>query len=208
MATLRAPYRQQPEEVIATAAEPIGRNYRSESPFDKLVGQMMIEETGAELAFMPGVGYGVTLLPGPISREALYALIPHPAKLVTMQLSGRQVLEILEQSATNQKPPHASEKVGGLVQTAGLSWTVDLGEPSGKRVSEVLVGNKPLGVEQTYRIATNAGMSRGLHNYTAFTKGQDVEEHDVQVNELVERRMRKAGTIHAPRLGDITLKGM
>jgi 5'-nucleotidase / UDP-sugar diphosphatase len=204
--TLRAPFRHELEDVIATAAEPIGRNYRSESPFDKLVGQMMMEETGAEIAFMPGVGYGVTLLPGPISREALYALIPHPAKLVTMKLSGRQVLEILEQSAANQKPAQASEKVGRLVQTAGLSWTVDLRQPAGERVSAVRVIGQPLEPEWNYRIATNAGMARGLHNYTAFTDGRDVKEHDVQVNELVEKQMRERGTVYAPRLGDIILE--
>jgi 5'-nucleotidase / UDP-sugar diphosphatase len=203
---LRAPYRQQLEEVIAIAGEPVGRNYRSESPFDKLVGQIMIQETGAQIAFIPGVGYGVTLLPGPITREALYTLIPHPAKLVTMNLTGSQVLAILEQSAHNQKPEHPSEIVGGLVQTAGLSWMVDYGQLPGQRVSQVAIQGLPLEADRTYRVATNAGMSRGLHNYTAFTQGQDVQVHEVQVNELVERTMRRMGTVHAPKLGDIVLK--
>ena len=82
---LRAPYQDTLEEVIAIAGEPIGRHYRSESPFDKLVGEIICAETGAEIAFMPGVGYGMTLQPGAITREALYTLIPHPAKLVTMR---------------------------------------------------------------------------------------------------------------------------
>jgi 5'-nucleotidase / UDP-sugar diphosphatase len=204
---LRAPYKDELEEIIAIAGDPIGRNYRSESPFDKLVGQIMIQETGSEIAFMPGVGYGVTLLPGPITREALYTLIPHPAKLVTMQITGLQVLEILEQSATNQKPDHPSNIVGGLVQTAGLSWTVDYNQPSGKRIREVSQRGEPLKPDKNYRIATNAGMSRGLHNYSAFKKGQDVQVHDIQVNELVERGMRRMGTVRAPEMGDIVLIG-
>jgi 5'-nucleotidase len=71
------------------------------------------------------VGYGVTLHPGAIRREALYALIPHPAKLVTMRLTGDHILEILEQCATNQAPGDPRLIVGGLVQTAGLRWSVD-----------------------------------------------------------------------------------
>jgi 5'-nucleotidase / UDP-sugar diphosphatase len=204
---LRAPYKGTLEEVIAIAAAPIGRNYRSESPFDKLVGEIICAETGAEIAFMPGVGYGVTLLPGAITREALYTLIPHPAKLVTMRLTGDHILEILEQCATNQAPGDPRLIVGGLVQTAGLRWSVDFAQPSGSRVSAVYVRGEPIRKDKHYPIGTNAGMARGLHRYTAFTKGQDVVIHDLQVNELVEKAFAKMGTVRPPKLGDITLQG-
>jgi len=204
---LRAPYKSTLEEVIAMAAAPIGRNYRSESPFDKLVGEIICAETGAEIAFMPGVGYGVTLQPGAITREALYTLIPHPAKLVTMQLTGEHILEILEQCATNQKPGDPRLIVGGLVQTAGLRWSVDFSQPPGSRVTAVQVRNEAIQKDKNYRIGTNAGMARGLHRYTAFTKGQEVVIHDLQVNELVEKAFAKMGTVRPPGLGDITLQG-
>jgi 2',3'-cyclic-nucleotide 2'-phosphodiesterase (5'-nucleotidase family) len=204
---LRAPYQDTLEEVIAIAGEPIGRNYRSESPFDKLVGEIICAETGAEIAFMPGVGYGVTLQPGPITREALYTLIPHPAKLVTMRLTGENILEILEQCATNQAPGDPRLIVGGLVQTAGLRWSVDFAQPAGSRVSAVYVRGEALRKDKSYSIGTNAGMARGLHKYTAFMQGQDVVIHDLQVNELVERAFAKMGTVRPPGLGDITLQG-
>ncbi|MHB1398212.1 MAG: bifunctional metallophosphatase/5'-nucleotidase [Trichloromonadaceae bacterium] len=204
---LRAPYKNTLEEVIAIAEEPIGRNYRSESPFDKLVGEIICAETGAEIAFMPGVGYGVTLQPGAITREALYTLVPHPAKLVTMRLTGEDILEILEQCATNQDPGDPRLIVGGLVQTAGLRWSVDFTQPSGSRVAAVFVRGEAIQKDKSYRIGTNAGMARGLHRYTAFTKGQEVVIHNLQVNELVEKAFAKMGTVRAPRLGDITLQG-
>lgn len=207
VAALRAPYQDTLEEVIAIAAEPIGRHYRSESPFDKLVGEILCAHTGAQIAFMPGVGYGVTLHPGAITREALYTLIPHPAKLVTMQLTGDRVLEILEQCATNQAPGDPRLIVGGLVQTAGLRWSVDFSQPSGSRVSTVYVRNEVLLKDKSYIIATNAGMARGLHRYKAFTKGRDVVIHDLQVNELVEKAFAEMGTVRSPGLGDITLHG-
>jgi 2',3'-cyclic-nucleotide 2'-phosphodiesterase (5'-nucleotidase family) len=204
---LRAPYQDTLEEVIAIAGEPIDRHYRSESPFDKLVGEIICAETGAEIAFMPGVGYGVTLQPGAITREALYTLIPHPAKLVTMRLTGENVLEILEQCSTNQAPGDPRLIVGGLVQTAGLRWSVDFAQPSGSRVSSVYVRGDVIRKDKSYLIGTNVGMASGLHRYTAFIKGRDVVIHDLQVNELVERAFAKMGTVRPPRLGDITLQG-
>jgi 5'-nucleotidase / UDP-sugar diphosphatase len=202
---LRAPYKDILEEVIAIAGGAIGRNYRSESPFDRLVGEIMCLETGAQVAFMPGVGYGVTLQPGPITREALYTLIPHPAKLVTMRLSGKQILEILEQSATNQDPGDPSLIVGGLVQSAGLTWKLDFNQPLGSRVSEVDVRGMPIQRDHSYLVVTNAGMARGLHQYTPFTEGQDRKVHDIQVNELVEKAFKQMRTVNPPDTGNIHL---
>jgi 5'-nucleotidase / UDP-sugar diphosphatase len=204
---LRAPYQDTLDAVIAIAGEPIGRHYRSESPFDKLVGEIICAETGAEIGFMPGVGYGVTLQPGAITREALYTLIPHPAKLVTMRLTGENILEILEQCATNQAPEDPRLIVGGLVQTAGLRWRVDFVQPSGSRVSGVYVRGEAVRKDKNYSIGTNAGMAGGLHRYTAFTKGQNVVIHDLQINELVEKVFIKMGTVMLPVLGDIILQG-
>jgi 5'-nucleotidase / UDP-sugar diphosphatase len=127
---------------------------------------------------------------------------------VTMRLTGAQVLEILEQSATNQDPGDSSQIVGGLVQTAGLRWRVDFSQPAGSRVSDVLVRGTQIQMDRLYPVGTNAGMARGLHRYQAFTEGQDVEVHDIQVNQLVERAFARMGTVRAPQMGDIDLKGI
>lgn len=205
--SLRQPYQDQLEEVIGQVGAPVGRSYRSESPFDKLAGELMCQELDAEAAFLPGVGYGVTLLPGPLTREALYTLLPHPAKVVTLELSGAQILEILEQSVTNQKPGDPRQVVGGLVQTAGLRWRLDYGQPVGRRISEVQVRGQPLEHERLYRAATNSGMLGGLHNYRTFAQGQNIREHELRLNDLVEGAIGKMERLYPPEMGDITLVG-
>lgn len=67
-----------------------------------------------------GVGYGVSLEPGIVTREALTALEPHPMKVATVVLMVRQAPKVLEQSATNHKPVNPMDGAGGLVQTSGL----------------------------------------------------------------------------------------
>ena len=59
---LPAPHKDYLEEKIATATEVIDRQYKSESPFEKNVGNMLREEYIADISFLPGVGYGVSLL--------------------------------------------------------------------------------------------------------------------------------------------------
>ena len=197
---LRAPFRDRLTEVIAKARDRIGRRYRSESPFDRLVGDILRAETGAEVALLPGVGYGVSIGPGPVTREELYALLPHPSRLVTLNLSGAQLREVLETSAANQNPPDPRERVGGLVQTAGLRWTVDLNRPSGRRVTDVMVDGSPLEEARSYPVVTHSGMLKGTHGYTAVQQGRDIRKHDRTVAEVVEAALRAKGGVAAPAL--------
>jgi hypothetical protein len=50
-------------------------------------------------------------------------------------------------------------------------------------------------------------MARGLLQYMAFTQGQDVVIHDLQVNQLVEGAFAKTGTLRPLKSGDITIQG-
>ena len=203
--SLRAPHRARLEAVIATAAEPIGRRYRSESPFDRLAADALRAAASADVAFLPGLGFGVTLRPGPITREMLYALLPHPARLVTMRLTGAQILAVLEQSAANQRPADPLDRVGGLVQTSGLRWHADLTRPAGRRVRDVRVGGEPLRPDASYRVATNTGLLAGTHRYTTFALGADVARDARPVTDVVEAALRAMGTVRAPSPGDVTL---
>jgi 5'-nucleotidase / UDP-sugar diphosphatase len=202
---LRAPHKERLEAVIAQIEEPVGRNYKSESPFERLTGQIMMDYTGADLAFLPGIGYGVTLLPGPMTREMLYTLLPHPAKVVTVELTGAQILDVLEQSATNQSPEDKVEVVGGVIQTAGIRFTMDLNRPVGERISDVWIGGQPIASERTYRLVTNSGFKWGIHRYTTIQQGKNLEELDVQVVDLVENAFSEMGKIRAPKMGEVQL---
>ena len=140
------------------------------------------------LEFTDGVEAVRSYLPDPLTREALFTLFPHPAKVVTLELSGVQVLGILEQSA-------------------GLRWTVDYNRPPGNRLNDVSVRGRLIEPERYYRVATNAGMQGRLHNYTTFSQGRNIERHDLRLHDLVEPAMRKQVIVNPSDQGDITLIG-
>lgn len=205
IAALREPHRQRLEQTIFTAAGPIPREYKSESPFDKLVGEILIQETGADVAMLPGVGYGLTLGPGPVSREQLYTLLAHPAKVAAVTLSGAQIQRTLEQSATNQKPAEPLDTVGGLIQTVGIEWTADLTQPPGQRVRDVRIGGEPLDPERSYRVATHSGMLGGIHRYDELGKGSAIQRTDTKVVDAVEQALMDQGKVRAPQTGEVKL---
>lgn len=192
---LRAPHKARLEEVIGHAAARITRQYKSPSPFDRLVGEILRSETGASIALLPGVGYGVSLGPGDMTREQLYTLLPHPVRIVTLELRGAQIAATLEQSATNLRPVNPREIVGGLIQTSGLTWQLDLSQPLGRRVSEICVGGRPLDRRQWYDVVTHTGMLAGIHNYEEITRGRNVKRLDRQVVDAVEASFQTAGPV-------------
>src|SRR4029077_11643600 len=126
------------------------------------------------VAFLPGLGFGVTIQPGPITREMLVGLFPHPTSVIHERLSGRQILAVLEQSATNLRPVDDLDRVGGLIQTSGLRWTIDLTKPVGGRVRDVYVGKRPIDESVDYSVMTNGGLLQGTHRQTTFAEGRDI----------------------------------
>ena len=194
---LRAPHKDYLEEKIATATEVIDRQYKSESPFEKLVGNLLREEYDADISFLPGVGYGVSLL-GEFTRENLYRLFPHPPKVATLILKGEQVKATLEQTATNLRPGDKYEVVGGLLQSSGVSYTLDYTKPAGSRISNVKVNKEDLELQKDYKIVTHTGMLKGLHRYNELGNGKNTAKKEIQLNEFTLEKFRALGRISSP----------
>ena len=203
--SIRAPFRDTLEAVIATATERIGRQYKSESPVDVLAAEILRVHGQADIAFLPGLGFGVTIQPGPITREMVVGLFPHPTSVVREKLTGAQILEVLEQSATNLRPASDLDRVGGLVQTSGLRWTVDLTKAVGQRIRDVYVAGVRLDPSRSYTVMTNGGLLQGTHRQTAFARGADIVRDDKSFAVILEQGLRAMHTVRAPVPGAVTL---
>ena len=203
--SLCAPYRDTLRAVVATAANRIGRQYKSESPVDGLAAEILRRYGTADVAFLPGLGFGVTWQPGPVTREMIVGMFPHATAVIHESLTGAQILRILEQSATNLRPDSDLDRVGGLIQTAGMRWTVNLTRAVGHRVSNVFIGQRPLDDVARYSVMTNGGLLQGTHRQTTFADGQDIVRDPRPFSLVLEEALRALGTIHAPVLGAVTL---
>lgn len=202
---LRKPFVSQLEEKITQTDTIIGRQYKSESPFDKVVTTLMKDNFKTDAAFLPGVGYGISLK-GTITSEDIYKLLPHPAKIVTLEMTGDQIRKTLEQTATNLKPENKLDIVGGLIQSSGIHYHVDLSRPIGKRISDIKINNESLVDSKLYKIATHSGMLNGIHNYAEFSKGTNIEKTDIILTEFILEKLRKVAELDFPEnMGEITV---
>ena len=135
----------------------------------------------------------------------LYTLLPHPAKLATLELTGAQLRALLEQTATNLEPGTDLARVGGMLQSSGLDWTADLNLPIGQRVSGVQVNGQPLDQGRSYRVVTHTGMLTGIHHYTTFAAGRNIHKQDPRVTDVVEAGLQRRGTVAPPKLAAVRI---
>lgn len=206
------PHREAMDEVVGKAADWLVRSQTlagqearkrdEESPIDSLFADILREQTGADVALLPGVGYGVAIPAGAITAAQLRQMVPHEGKVVTMRLSGTQIIEALEQAVENVFTDDPAVKVGGMIQVGGLRFRYDPTMAKGTRVWHVerTVGRwEPRDV---YTVATNTMMAGGGHNYQTLTKGENRGEYGSQY-EMIRQWTAKKDAVATPPPGRI-----
>ncbi len=186
-----------------TIAGQEARKRDEESPIDSLFADIVRNSLKADIAFLPGVGYGVAIPPGPITAAQLRQLAPHDGKLVTMRLSGAQVLDVLEKAVTNVFSDDPKLKVGGMIQISGIRFQYDPERTIGQRILMVEPFEGKWKLNHLYRIATNSMLAEGGHNQHTFLDGKDMEKHGSQF-EAIKQWFLQHSPIRTPRGGRIS----
>lgn len=189
------------EKVVGETRVDLIRQPFDESNLGNAVCDAFLETSGAGIAFQNGGGIRADLLKGPVTMEGVYTVLPFDNVLVTMDLTGKQIMEVLEHSAAMGQR---------VLQTAGLKITYDMGRPMGSRVIGVSVktrseaasfkaippaerssqtdgqsrtatassappaGYEPLMPEKTYRVVTNDFLAAGGDGYKTFQNGRNI----------------------------------
>ncbi|MGN6136820.1 MAG: bifunctional metallophosphatase/5'-nucleotidase [Aureliella sp.] len=185
-----------------TLAGTEARKRDEESPVDSLFADILREETNADFAFLPGVGYGVAIPPGPITAAQLRQLVPHVGKVITMRLHGAHIIDLLEQGVENVFTSDPAVKVGGMIQVSGLRFAYRPTNARDHRVTKIerIDGTWDAGAD--YWIATNSMLAQGGHNQKPFLQGRSVQEHASQYA-MLRSALLKRQAVSAPALGRI-----
>ncbi len=151
--------------VVGETAVDLTRKDQQESNIGNLVCDMMRETTGADIALLNSRSIRTDIPRGKIILEQVYALLPFDNVLVTMDMTGRQLMEILKHSATQ---PYSR------LQISGIRITNDSLNAGGRPVKEVHVGFQQLDPDKTYRIVTNDFLASGGDRFVTFREGKNI----------------------------------
>jgi 5'-nucleotidase len=158
------------------AAIPREGNGAGESPMGQIVADAQLAATtavGAQVVFMnPGGIRAALQMPadGQLRYEDLFSTQPFYNNLVTMTLSGAQVLQLLEQQWSGRTD-------GGRVLhvSKGFSYTWDNSKPVGQRVvpGSVRLNGQPLDAAARVRVTVNAFLAGGGDSFPILKEGKD-----------------------------------
>ncbi|CAM4157456.1 bifunctional metallophosphatase/5'-nucleotidase [Nocardia ninae] len=151
-----------PREPDASGASPLG-NVIADSMLSATAGP-----AGAVAAFMNPGGVRADLKAGPVTYGDIYTVQPFGNQVVTLTLTGQQVLRLLEQQWDNTSKP-------AVLSLAGLTYAYADSAPKGGKVigDSVRIAGQPLNPTATYRIATNSFLAGGGDGFTVFSEGTD-----------------------------------
>jgi 5'-nucleotidase len=160
----------------------------------------------AQIAFTNPGGLRSDLPNLALTFGQLFNVLPFNNSLVTMDLTGAQLLRLLEQQW--ERPQPAGGRV--LPVSQGFSYTWDASKPEGAapgKGQRVVPGSmrlhgEPIAMEQSYRVTVNSFMASGGDALSVFKQGRNVQEgeSDLAVAKLY---LRLKGILPPPQMGRI-----
>jgi 5'-nucleotidase len=174
--------------VVGATADPLTRtaNAAGESQLGELIADSQLAAAklypgGADVAFMNAGGIRTDINAGPITYGEAFNVQPFGNILVTMDMTGQQIVDVLQQQFT---VPAGALLGNGILQiSSSLSYTRTAAGPldpvSGANpqrddlLSDVKVNGAPIDLGATYRVALNNFLADGGDNFTVFRQGTD-----------------------------------
>lgn len=137
-----------------------------EAAIGNLVADAMRAATGADVALMNGGGLrGNKRYPAGSSLTArdVFSEMPFGNVILVLEAQGREIKALLEHGLSRP-----GQEFGGYPQVSGLKAVFDPALALGSRIVSVSVGDAPLDLERTYRIATNDFLAAGGDGYAVL----------------------------------------
>ncbi len=187
-----APYQEELSTVVGKTATALNRGTTLETTMDNFLLQALLERTGAELAFSNGWRFGAPIMSGEVTLNDLYNMIPMNPPISTVELTGEEIVVMLEENLERTFARDPYDQMGGYVKRSlGFNAYIKIENPPGQRVQQVFVGDERL--------------QPGRHYPTAFVTEQGVgqkygrnrRQHTERIIEVLRAYLVRHGPLRA-----------
>ena len=188
------PHRERLNEVLGYTDTALHRNFVMESTMDNFLLDSLLDLTGAEMAFSNGWRYGAPIVPGPITRNDLWNIIPVNPPVSTVKLTGKELWDMMEVNLERTFSRDPYEQKGGYVKrSAGINLYFKIENPAGERIQKLFVQGKEVDFNKIYDVVfvTSQGVRAKY--------GSERKKLDINAIENLERYLKKVKKIE-PKL--------
>ncbi len=170
---------------------PAATSWRHGGDISQLVSVSMLAATPtAAIALQNAGGVRRDIARGDISIADVFALLPFSNTLVTLELTGREIVAVLEEALEHALSSPAN--AGAYPYAAGLRYAVDATRTQGERLSAVevnpqLAGSwQPLALGSSYTVVSNDFIASGKDGYTLLGQKFDRGEYEATYTEYAQ----------------------
>ena len=185
--------------IAARAAERLGearadlrKSDISESPLNNLVADSLRETAGTQFALHNIGGIRAAISRGPITRGAVFDVMPFQDTVVKLNLTGSQLKKLLARRVL---------AVSGL----RLAWDTARGQPNSLS-SVTLANGSPILDTAFYSIAVNDFMAAGGDGLVELTAGTSIQDTGVLVRDAIASYLKKHSVVSGATDGRVTFR--
>jgi len=153
------------ERVVGETAVDLVRRNDGESNLGDLICDAVKEASGAQIVLQHSGVIRGDLPSGKVVMGSVYTILPFDNVIVTMDLTGTQILRALEESAESKR---------SILQVSGMRVEYDSQKATGHKVVKAVIGDMPLNPDESYRVAINDFLAVGGDHYDVFKEGTNV----------------------------------
>jgi len=176
------PYKEISTTPLGSTSEILHRYNTINSTLDELLLSAIAQSTKTEIAFSNGWRYGAPIAKGKITENDLYNIAPMNPPVSTVDLTGKEIKEMLEENLERTFCCNPFGQMGGYVKRCiGLQVNFRIENPNGHRIQEIYFRGKHIDFEKTYKVgfvttqgvASKYGKNRKNHNKKAVEAMKD-----------------------------------
>lgn len=165
--------------------------YQGDSPLGNWTSDLLREMTRSDIGIVNSGGLRASFQPGPVTVGAVYSVFPFDNAVVTIDVDGKLLQQILDTTASYLGG-------SGFLQFSGVTFRIE-----GGKALDVQVNGKALEASRTYKIATVDYVAQGGDRQPLFAKAKNYQTQGVLVRDAILEALRKNPTITPPALGRI-----
>lgn len=178
-------------------------------PLIEFINRVQMEIAGVEISNTALFDNDAPGLPRHVTMRHIVANYIYPNTLKVLCLSGQDIKDALEQTATYfaaydgksidvnpeflyPKPQHYNYDMW-----EGIEYRINISRPVGERITLLHVNGKPIDLQQTYEVVMNNYRAGGGGNYFMFQNRPVIRDIPTEVSELLADYILQKGTIQA-----------
>ena len=137
-----------------------------ECEMGNLIADAMLDrvaDQGIQIAFQNSGGIRASIDAGEVTMGEVLTVLPFQNTLSTFQVTGTAMIAALENGASQHE-----DGSGRFPQVSGMSFTVDLSQEPGSRISDIMVGGAAIDPDAVYGVVSNNFVRNGGDGYSMF----------------------------------------